>query len=101
MVHGSSISLDVHYIVIRLSSVMDPDKISLYTGISKQSVKQILDYFALHGTVEPAKERKSKNKQLRDMDVGVSYLTLPVVIYAKNCLVSLWDHSTDTRYVPG
>jgi len=82
MVRGSRIPLEVHYIVIRLSSVMDSDKISFYTGISKRSVKRILDYFASHGTVEHATERKSRNKQLRDMDVEVSCLAFTVDIYA-------------------
>jgi hypothetical protein len=72
MVRGSRIVPDVRYIVIRLSAVMDMEKISIYTGISRQSVKRILDYFASHGTIEPAPERKSRNRQLRDMDVEVS-----------------------------
>ena len=72
MTRGSKIARDVHYIVIRLSAIMGPDKISFYTGISRRSVQRILNYFTMHGTIEPEKERKPRNRYLRDMDVEVS-----------------------------
>lgn len=72
MTRGSKISRDVHYIVIRLSTIMGPDKIAFYMGISRRSVQRILDYFAVHGSIEPEKERKTREKYLRDMDVEVS-----------------------------
>jgi hypothetical protein len=72
MTRGGKIARDVHYIAVRLSTIMGPDKIAFYTGISRRSVQRILDYFALHGTVEPDKERKKRDIYLRDMDVEVS-----------------------------
>ena len=82
MTRGSRIVADVHYIVIRLSSIMDPDKIVFYMGISKRSVRRILDHFTLHGTVEHEKERKARGKHLRDMDVEVSRLAFNIETYA-------------------
>jgi hypothetical protein len=49
---GSEVTLEVHYIVIQLSSIMKPDDIAIYTGISPRSVKRILQYFAIYGRVE-------------------------------------------------
>jgi CRP-like cAMP-binding protein len=69
---GDKISPDVHYIVIRLSSIMKPGDIAIYTGISQNSVLRILRYFALHGTIEDKKERKKTGVHLRDMDLEVS-----------------------------
>lgn len=71
MTRGGQIARDVHYIIIRLSSVMVPDQIAFYTGISRQSVQRILDYFTLHGTVEPEKENK-RDIYLRDIEANVS-----------------------------
>jgi hypothetical protein len=72
MARGSKIHPDVHYIVIRLSSIMKPGDIAIYTGISQQSVLHILRYFTLHGTVEHKKECKKKDSHLHDMDLEVS-----------------------------
>jgi hypothetical protein len=72
MARGSKIHPDVHYIVIRLSSIMKPEDIAIYTGISQQSVLRILRYFALHGSIEDKKDRKKKGVHLRDMDIEVS-----------------------------
>lgn len=72
MARGSKIPSDVQYIVIRLSSIMKPEDIAIYTGISRQSVLRILRYFTLHGTIENKKERKKKGVHLRDMDLEVS-----------------------------
>jgi len=74
MARGSKIHPDVHYIVIRLSSIMKPDDIAIYTGISKQSVLRILRYFAHHGTVEDKKERKpSKEIRVDDMREAIQF----------------------------
>ena len=72
MARGSKMPPDVQYIVIRLSSIMKPENIAIYTGISRQSVLRILQYFSLHGTIEHKKERKKKGTHLRDMDLEVS-----------------------------
>jgi transcription initiation factor IIE alpha subunit len=72
MARGNKIHPDVHYIVIRLSSIMKPRDIAIYTGISQQSVVRILRHFTNHGTVEHKKEHKKKGVHLRDMDLEVS-----------------------------
>ena len=77
MARGSKISPDVHYIVVRLSSIMKPEDIAIYTGISRQSVLHILWYFTHHGTIEPEKERKKKGVHLRDMDLEVKFCLSP------------------------
>ena len=72
MPRGSKIHPDIHYIVIRLSSIMKPEDIAIYTGISKPSVHRILRHFSLYGTIEDKKERKKKGAHLRDMDLEAS-----------------------------
>jgi hypothetical protein len=101
MARGSKIHPDIHYIVIRLSSIMKPKDISIYTGISQQSVLRILRHFASHGTVEHKKERKKKDVHLRDMDLEVSFSTLTIAISCSQCLVCLWDYPSEPRHVSG
>ena len=72
MTCDGKIARNVHYIVIQLSTIMGPDKITFYTGISRRSVQRILDYFTAHGTIEPEKEHKTRDKYLCDMNVEVS-----------------------------
>ena len=59
---------------------MKPEDIAIYTGISQKSVRRILQYFALHGTIEHKKERKKKGVHLRDMDLEVSSFTFTLMI---------------------
>ena len=80
MARGNKIPPDVHYIVIRLSSIMKPDDIAIYTGISQRAVSRILCYFARHGTIESEKERKRRSGQLRDMDLQVCFSGIIVAI---------------------
>ena len=75
MACDSKIYPDVHYIVIQLSSIMKPKDISIYTGISQQSVLHILWHFACHGIVKHKKECKKKDVHLCDMDLEVSLST--------------------------
>jgi hypothetical protein len=100
MARGSKIPLEVHYIVIRLSSIMKPDDIAIYTGISPRAVKRILQYFAMHGRVEGVKEHKRRGGTLRDTDLQVSYSAIIFVILPDWYQVSLWSHSTEPRSVP-
>jgi hypothetical protein len=80
MARGSKIHPDVHYIVIWLSSIMKPEDIAIYAGISHQSVLRILWYFAHHGTIDDKKEHKKKGVHLRDMDLEVSGSALTLTI---------------------
>lgn len=99
MARGSKIHPDVRYIVIRLSSIMKPEDIAVYTGISQQSVLRILRYFGIHGTIEQKKERKKKGVHLRDMDLEVSGLTISLQLATNNYLVCLWNYPTEPRHV--
>ena len=72
MTQGLKIPQEVHYIVIRLSSIMKPDDIAVYTGISPCAVKCILSYFAMHGSVEGEKDHKKRDGTLRNTDLRVS-----------------------------
>lgn len=100
MARGSKIHPDVRYIVIRLSSIMKPENIAVYTGISQQSVLRILRYFALHGTIEHEKERKKKGVHLRDMDLEVSGPTFTLQLAADSYLVCLWNYPSEPGHVP-
>ena len=73
MTQGSKIPLEVHYIIIQLSSVMKSDDIAIYTGVSLQTVNHILQYFAMHGRVEGEKECKIRGGILHDTDLQVSF----------------------------
>ena len=72
MTQGLKIPQEVHYIVIQLSSIMRPDDIAVYTGISPRAVKRILSYFAMHGSVEGEKDHKKRDGTLHDTDLRVS-----------------------------
>ena len=75
MACGSKTPPDVQYIVIWLSSIMKPEDIAIYTGISWQSVLHrlhILWYFSLHGTIKHKKEHKKKGTHLYNIDLEVS-----------------------------
>ena len=99
MARGSKIHPDVRYIVIRLSSIMKPEDIAIYTGISHKSVLRILRHFTLNGTIEHEKEHKKKGVHLRDMDLEVIILSLPLCLVADDNPVSLWDRPAETRHV--
>lgn len=94
MTRGSKIPQEVHYIVIRLSSIMETDDITIYTGISPRAVKRILRYFAMHGTVKGEKEHNTRGRILRDTGSEVSFPVTILVILPNKHLVPLWSHST-------
>jgi len=100
MARGCKIPQEVHYIVVRLSSIMKADDIAIYTGISPRAVKRILRYFAMHGRVEGEKEHKTRDGILCDTDLKVSYSTVIFVFLPNEHLVSLWSHSTIPQLVP-
>lgn len=72
MVKGSKLSAEMHWVVVRLSSILKSEDIAMYTGISISSVQRILRYFDIHGTINHKdEERKRRQNYLRDMDVEV------------------------------
>src|ERR1700731_1327591 len=71
MPHGHKISADVQWIVVRLSSLLEPLDFSTYKGVSLRSVERILQYFNTHGTVQVS-EQDCRKAELRGLDVEVS-----------------------------
>lgn len=64
MGRGKAISEEVQWIIVRLSTKMNPDDISMYTGVSIRSVERIIAYFKHNQDVlvrrQSIKERKRK-----------------------------------------
>jgi hypothetical protein len=82
MAHGCKIPVAVHWIVIRLSSLLRKEDISIYTGISLWSVEQILHYFKMHQTIQVKEpEEKQRKRLLRDLDVEVSIAVITFIDY--------------------
>jgi transposase len=83
MGHGKVIPEDMHWIVIRLSSVMSVDEIAMYMDIGKRSVIRILSYFKATGSVKNAKQAiVQAHRSLCDYDIQVfPSLTCTVVSY--------------------
>ena len=79
MAKGSKIPAAIHWIVVRLSSLLKPEDIAIYTGISQRSVERIISFFKLHGTINHKdEERKRRRQYLRDMDVEVCPFVLSI-----------------------
>jgi transposase len=69
---------EVQWIVIRLSSLLVKDHISIYTGLSVRSIERILEHFNAHRTIiiTRSQEKKQWKKHLRNVDVEVSSIPL-------------------------
>ena len=92
MPRGSKIPAAIHWIVIRLFSLLDPVDISIYTGISEHSVERILNFFKVHGTIDHKEEdRKRRRKYLCDQDVEVSEVNDMPYVTTLLCTVPLRD----------
>lgn len=77
MVKGKKISSDIQRIIVRLSALLSEEDISIYTGVSRRAVKQILQHFEETGTIpDEEKERRRRSRVLCDEDVNVSMLHL-------------------------
>ena len=105
MVAGSSLSPEIHRIVVRLSAILTWEQISTYTGISIAAVHNILNYFEKHQTVRAGedgkeKERKKSQRQLRDVDVQVCYCNYHFHSMLTWMLVSLGSCQTLPWFIP-
>ena len=98
MAKGKKTSSDVQRIIVRLSALLSKQDISIYTGLSRRSVKWILDHFEKTGTIpDKEKERRRRSRVLRDEDVNVSMLSYYLVHFAvADQLVSIRNHSRDS-----
>lgn len=73
MPQGKTVIEDVQWIVIRLSAMMAPSDIAVFTDLSEWKVKDIIRYFAqTEGVKIPVCERPRLQKSLRDEDIQVS-----------------------------
>ena len=79
MAHGKTHPPEVHWIVVRLSTIMAKEDISVYTGVAIRSVERILQYYRVNGTVKSDDRRKKRPGNgrgvLSDEDVQVSSLS--------------------------
>jgi transcription initiation factor IIE alpha subunit len=74
MAKGKSIPEAIRWVIIRLSTAMTTEEISMYTDVSERSVRKILSYFNQTGDVEGKKETKPLlYKSLCDYDIEVWY----------------------------
>jgi transposase len=60
MPKGKAVSPDIQAIIIRLSPLMGPDEISMYTGIGLRTVQDILKTFNETGHIRESKARRGK-----------------------------------------
>jgi transcription initiation factor IIE alpha subunit len=67
----------VQWIIVQLSSLLEKEDISVYTGISVRSIERTLKYFKDHRTVQLTEQEKRRYQRthLRDLDVEVSLIT--------------------------
>jgi hypothetical protein len=102
MTRGSEIPVAVQWIIIRLSSLLQKEDISIYTGVSIRAVARILQYYRMHGGIKTqnAEERRG-NRHLRDLDVEVSIVFVSVPLFDADIeSVLAWNCTTDTGYIP-
>jgi hypothetical protein len=78
MTRGTNIPVEVHWIIIQLSSLLKKEDISIYTGISVHSIERILLYYHAHGTIKVQDSKQQRRRHLWDLDVEAS-LILPYV----------------------
>ena len=75
--YGQAHPPEVHWIVVRLSTVMPKEDVAVYTGVPARSVDRILHYYRVNGTVKgndlcKEKGNRRRNGVLRDIDLQVS-----------------------------
>ena len=79
MGRGKAISEEVQWIVVRLSTKMNVEDISMYTGISIRSVQRILACFQRsEDVIIPKQSTKERKTKLGEAELEVSTVLLPV-----------------------
>ena len=87
MARGKAIPEVVHWIIIRLSTILSAEEISMYTDVSTCKVSEIIAYFNQTGGVNLSHRSKCQlHKMLCDYDIEVCS-TLPLL------MAWLIDHS--------
>ena len=87
MARGKAIPEVVHWIIIRLSTILSAEEISMYTDVSTHKVSEIIAYFNWTGGVNLSHHSKCQlHKTLCDYNIEVCS-TLPLL------MAWLIDHS--------
>jgi hypothetical protein len=79
MVRGRTLPPEVRWIVIRLSTVMSKEEVSIYTDIPLRSIERIIQYYRENGGVKEDDKRArigERKTHLRDVDIQVSSLSI-------------------------
>lgn len=73
MPQGKPISVDVQWIVIRLSATLSAEDVAMYTNISEHKVRAILAYHKQTGGVDiPKCKKPTLYRKLQEEDIMVS-----------------------------
>jgi hypothetical protein len=101
MAVGKAIPETVHWIVIRLSTIMSVDDIAMYTDISVCSVKRILGHFRKTGDINvPKRLRPQLHKSLCDYDIQVRFgFSFIIISSAHGSLAYVCDVERHTRSI--
>ena len=74
MAKGKAIAEAVRWIIIRLSTTMTEEEISMYTDIGVRSIQRILAHFRQNGGIDTPKLRGPRlHKSITDYDIEVQY----------------------------
>jgi hypothetical protein len=72
MARGKAIHEAVHWIIIRLSTVMTAEEISMYTDVGTRKINEIITYFKQNGGVNLSRRSKYQlHRTLCDYDIEV------------------------------
>jgi hypothetical protein len=72
MARGKAIPEVVHWIVIRLSTTMSAEQISMYTDVGVRKVNEILTHFKQTGDIKISRRSEHRlHKTLCDYDIEV------------------------------
>ena len=78
---GKKINVEMQWAIIRLSMLLDNDRIAMCLNLSARTVRRVLAHFHMHGTIpnpeeEQVQNERKRDRHLKDIDVEVS-LTYP------------------------
>ena len=72
MARGKAVPEVVHWIIIRLSTIMSTEEISMYTDVGVRKVHEILTHFKQTGSIKLSRRSKHQlHRTLCDYDIEV------------------------------
>jgi hypothetical protein len=78
MARGKATPDVVRWIIIRLSTIMSAEEISMYTDVGVRTVNEILAYFKQTGSIKPSRRSERQIHRLLcnyDIEVCISLLS--------------------------